>query len=572
MIKTIPKLLLLGLFFAFGAVSLLRAQEGGVAEGETVGTNPKPRELSVTAAVPVLNPPPAPILVSPANNSILTSGVVTFVWKAVTGNLAPLDRYELIINGVQRYSGIPLVNHSTDDYVLTFDGTDYHLALRQDRYLPDGVYTWRVRVVDVNDRGTDSTTWNFTIDSRAPPLIITSIDGESVNISATDPSSIPGDPVEVGHPRPEIIGRSDPGTEIQLTVTFSDGSTRQYTASADVNGNFGFTLETLPANQIVALKFVAIDTAGLSTVLDGLRLIYRPAVIVITIPPIIPGLPPTITIEIPPFPTLVVPGFNRIFPTPYPGYIPSPPPPTLRVIELPVFDSTIWLLLILMGILGYLLTLFWIIGNSWLWWPAFLRSLFRFFFFPAPARRHELREQDGQRFLPWCGFTLLWLDERRRPHYRRLISDLNGNWETPFQLELLYQLALHTRHFDYPADRIQISEVRPTDRERVLYLSGESFLIFDPTQQQYTSAIEYFAIARGIDFRFTTWVRRWRSGLGLWILRLPRLFLWLSLAASLWILWHVPLWWSAVLTGLIGWLIIRDWRAKVSAQLEVYVS
>src|SRR5688572_7281971 len=90
--------LVVGVFFLFvgGATRADIDSDGdGIGDNEQVTTNPKVRDTVVTATVRAQQAPPYPILIAPANESKLTSGVVTFEWYAVTGSLSPLDRYEL---------------------------------------------------------------------------------------------------------------------------------------------------------------------------------------------------------------------------------------------------------------------------------------------------------------------------------------------------------------------------------------------------------------------------------------------------------------------------------------------
>ncbi len=569
--------LLIVAWFLLGVVGgVARAQEGGVAPGETTATNPKDRDLSVTASVTARGgPPPYPILVSPAQNAILTSGVVTFVWQEVTGHTAALDRYELNLNGTKKFGDISLTAETTADYVLTISDGKYYLALKADKYLIDGLYTWHIRVVDVNGLGSDSTTRTFTVDSTPPPLLVTGIDGQAVTISAADPNSISSEPITVQHSQPLLIGKTDAGAEVQLTVTYPDGSTASYKVTADINGVFGFTLESLTANQVISLKFIAIDLAGLSTVLDGVRLQYQPRVIVIPIPPIIPGLPPEIIIPVPSLPSLpiVPPVISRIFPTPFPPVtepIVTPLPQPVKIVSLPIFAATPWLWLVAGGLFGYTLSLFWLTGNAWSWLPFFLGELMHFWFWPWWHRHHELRSQEEGRCLPWTGFTLVGLDEQRRTRVHRVLTDWAGCWSVPLTTWVMYQVVQQSAGFEYPADRINLSEVRIDSTERQIYLAGESIWLFDPKQRQQASTVEYVALPVSLSYRLVIWVRRWRPGRRRLWLYLPRLFLGIALAASAWVLGHVPLAWSAILLVLILWLVGRDLTARLPSRLAVY--
>lgn len=248
---------------------------------------------------------------------------------------------------------------------------------------------------------------------------------------------------------------------------------------------------------------------------------------------------------------------------PGPPRLVFPPLPGLAVI----LFSLVFLLLLL-----YPLALFALTGNPLAWLLAFLAALLRFFFLPWPPRRHELREQTKQRLLPWCGFRLVWQDKRGRQRSRRLVSDLGGRWETPFVLELAYAIALHTRGFEYPADQIRVSEVRPTNQPRWLYLVGESFWLYNPARPVQPTTIERFSIAQNLDYRFVVWARQWRPVVGRLWLYLPRLLLVFSLVGAIGLLLTLPAWWTIILAIFIGWLLLRDVWGRVPQKLEVYVA
>ncbi|MCD8484106.1 hypothetical protein LRY60_00610 [Candidatus Woesebacteria bacterium] len=361
------------------SASSVFAQQG-VLPGEVVQTNPKDRPVEVTASVPPQGAPPAPILVRPENNDIYRTGKILFQWKGVD-HVSAIDRYELYLNGQLKFGPIHITNQETDDYILTYNATEnlYSLQLKQEAALADGVYTWKIRVIDTNDRGTDSTTWTFTIDSTPPPIIVTEIDKDPYAISASDPSTFPTEPISVRDRSPVIRGNSETGSELEVVVRYPDGTIwHMYTTEVLSGGGFVINFSNVPLDTVMHLTITAIDPATNTTVLDAIDLIYRSPEIVIPLPDIFP-FPLTIRvripgqiIEIPDIDLPDIPGLPQPEPA-EPTTTPSPRPeekpvtPTEQVFTRPVQPLGMLFVGIWLGLGWYVLALYWITGNRWTW-------------------------------------------------------------------------------------------------------------------------------------------------------------------------------------------------------------
>lgn len=252
-------------------------------------------------------------------------------------------------------------------------------------------------------------------------------------------------------------------------------------------------------------------------------------------------------------------------PTPLPTVPPTPVP-------LPTVPPSLLGGLGLAGLLGYVFLLFFLTGNPIGFLLAFLISLLQFWLLPWPGKKHELREQEGKRAIPWAGFFLTWLDDKKRSHSKRVMTNLLGQWDTRMVAEVMYQVALSSQSFQYPADKVSSSERRPEKGERQLYVVGESIWLFDRKKKPQITTIQFFAIPLDIAFHFVVWVKRWRPGRARWQLFLPRLFLLVALAASAGLAFFSPQWWTILLLVWVVYVLLRDIFAHVPRQLEVYTA
>jgi hypothetical protein len=558
------------LVLVLGLPTLAFAQDSGLLDGETVQTNPKNRPVIVSASVASQNAPPYPVLIAPANNAILTSGVVVFEWEMPTGHTAALDRFELYLNGTLKFGNIDTEAQETDDYKLTVtEGNKYRLELKQDKWLPDGQYTWKIRVVDVNDRGSDSSTWSFLIDSTPPNILITEIDGKTTAVSAADPTTIPTDPIIVTRPGPVIKGHTEAGSNVVLTVTFPDGSTQQYQTSADGNGYFSFTLGGLPANKVVTLTFRATDLAGLTRTLDGLKLMYEPRKIIITLPPIFPQ-PVTLTIFVwqPGFdiPRTIVSALKDL-PPPFGPLVVQVLEPELtaptKLIEVPVFAvgpyAFAWLLLIF----GYVLAVFMLTRNALSYFFTYLMSFMQFWIIGSRGQYRWL-SGGGLLPLPFFGFTLSWLDEKEKLHTEHHVATPLGTWQVPFVEGRLLSVRSEHTLYPFPPSRVAVREM--TDG---IVLTSNALALREGKPAERTEA-GLGVTSKEKVVAVTSPIQRsgWPSILSF----LPRLILLLMLILVLWVIWHAKTFLTIFLLIFTLWIFARDLQIGLRKRLEVYVS
>jgi hypothetical protein len=527
----------IALALVFGSVLGIGCQG---AQAETLSVN---RSATVSASIKQTQVPPTPILISPPNGAMLTSGVVTFVWKNGGEHIAPLSHYELSLNGQKKFGNIQLTNESNSEYILTFDGTQYSLKLTNDHWLPDGAYTWKIRVVDANNLGTDSTTWSFTIDSQPPPLLIVEVDGQTTSISAADPTTVPAQPIVVKHVDPIVKGKTQALSEVQLEVTYPDGHTWLYKTFASEFGDFTFRLEELPNNQPVHLRFTAIDPWFNATVLSGIQLIYQSRVIHIVIPLPIPH-PPVLDIyyTLPRLPTFLATPTPQVVVSPLPTSMPTPMgQPVVRVVEVPTFPLSPWLLGWLLAIVGYVVTLFWLSGNRWRYFLDFGWNLLKWWIWGAGKQPHRLIRWWERIPVPLVRFEIWWMDARRRSRRRALWSSPLGTWDFLAVADQIYSVKSTHPHWQYPVDwealNLSATSQTPTpwrgiseaidSQHHTLFLNGESFIL-NGTGKQYATNSETVAVPSALDYHWEVWLNPVPRSRKLLLARLPRLLLWLA--------------------------------------------
>lgn len=313
-------------FFLFNFISSrIFAQVPGIEPGET-NEQPKTRSSVVTASVPDIVPPSAPILVSPLNSAVLTNNQVSFVFTGSTDNVG-IDHYQFWLDGVLTYANLNPSGEITTQYSLTVIGNQFTLlpALAQ----TDGDHTWKVVALDAAGNLANSATWQYSVDSQAPTFLITSIDGQVYSISAQDLLTIPTTAIPVASAEPILSGLGEVNSTGVVSVSISGQATQLITFSISSAGVWQIQLPSIPYDTTVWLNFTITDPAGNVSVLSDLPLI-RPSTPVIVATPtvgVISGTPsPTIPLPpiigpvmpSPPFPALPLPLPSLPFPLPSP--------------------------------------------------------------------------------------------------------------------------------------------------------------------------------------------------------------------------------------------------------------
>lgn len=561
--------------FLLLAVSVMPSlAQQGVLPGETTATNPKDRTVTVQAEVVGSVAPLAPSLVAPSNGALLTGGVVVFEWtQSLAEGGAALDRFELYLNGTLLYGPIHTTNQTTDNYILTVtNGNQYRLQLQQDKWLPDGAYFWRMRVVDVNDRGSDSATWAFTIDSTAPNILITEVDGQITAISASDQNSLPAQPLIVSRSSPEIVGQTEAGSELELTITFLDGSSQRYRVTAGSDGSFIFFLSDLPANQNMALSITATDLAGLTRTLEGVSLVYRPRTLSVTVPAIPPitQQPVTLTLFVWQPPTLrrvesvvkdlpppVGPLAESVLEKPERPIVsvPSLEASTTRTAQLMNFTS-IWIGMFIL----YIVSIFVITRNALIFFPVYLVSLFRMWV-PLFTAKHFWMD-NKKTPLPFLGFKTTILREDRHFETRWQVSSVQGNWSLPFVDGSLVTLELHHPQLSFPAGHVDDS------LHGIGVVLSQAELLF--TRQTEKEKVGLATFVQESDVIVAPVKRKHDEGWWQPLLFVPRLFLLILFAFSLYSFWQTPTGLTAFLFFVAFWIALRDITVRLPAKLGIY--
>ncbi len=275
----------------FFAVTSVHAQGLEIEPGETL-SQPKTRATKVTAGIRDTEAPSTPILIAPANTSIVVTNTPTFVWKESVDNFA-VQKYELILDGITTFAPIPLTNTDTSAFSLSYSGTTKEYTLVPKSGLTEGSHSWKIVAYDFYSNQTSSVTWTFTIDSRAPIFVITIIDITKVSISAQDLSTVPEKPVVSTSIEPLLKGTGEAGSTVRLTVR--DGSSPQLTSTFTIasDGTWSQQLDRIPRDVIIYLDFLITDTAGNISALEDVPIIVYSKEIVIPVPttPIVISVP-----------------------------------------------------------------------------------------------------------------------------------------------------------------------------------------------------------------------------------------------------------------------------------------
>lgn len=268
-------------------------------------------ENEITATVPDHVAPSTPILISPENNALLNDATPTFVWQGSTDNVG-VSHYSMSLDGSILFNNIPTSGSSQSGYTLSYDsGTGYY-SLTPNSLISNGSHTWKITAYDAAGNYTDSVTWTFTIDTRAPAFVVEQIGSETVSISAQDLDTIPSDPIRLTENEPLLTGTGEAGSTVQVTIRTPD-ETETATFTIGSNGKWQLQLGILPRGVIIYLDFVIQDLAGNISVLKDLPiLIESPTVVVPPATPLPPGatpLPPGVTPAPPviPEPPIVIP-------------------------------------------------------------------------------------------------------------------------------------------------------------------------------------------------------------------------------------------------------------------------
>lgn len=302
----LKKFVLLFIFVAIhhSLTPIVFSQSGGVGDGETVTTNPKTRDNTVTATVPDIVDPSVPILIDPEDEELINDATPAFIWQESTDNVG-ISYYELYIDGNLLFGSIPTSDTTTGDYTLTYNSTSGRYTLVPLSSISNGDHTWQIKVYDAAGNSNSSVIWDFTIDTQAPSFVIQTIGPLITNISASNINSVPDEPIELEDNEPEFTGTAESNSTVQVTVQIPGESNQTINFSTGSSGNWDFQLGILPRDEVITLNFVITDQAGNISIITDLKILIIQKFIII---------PPTPTPTPTPVPT----------PTPIPGVTPTP--------------------------------------------------------------------------------------------------------------------------------------------------------------------------------------------------------------------------------------------------------
>lgn len=253
------------------------------------------------------DPPGVVILITPQNNAIVNTNKPTLTWKRAEDPTG-IKKYTLSLDGSVLFDDIPTSATENSEYVLKYDSnTEYYSLTPKDSFV-DGAHTWKVRAENNVGLGTNSATWNFTIDTLAPPFVVTNIGNVTTSISAQDPSTVPAVPIELSANEPLIVAAGEANATVTMTVIIPGDPIQSYTSDISAQGTWGQQLGTLPRDVVMLLNFVIVDQAGQVSTLSDVPFII-PAIPVVfppTTPP--PPLPTPVTQPPPLLELRVIPG------------------------------------------------------------------------------------------------------------------------------------------------------------------------------------------------------------------------------------------------------------------------
>lgn len=223
---------------------------------------------TVSATVKDHTDPSAPILVSPTNNSSVTTQKPPFTWEPSTDDVG-VTAYRLTIDGSVFISSIATSATENSTYKLEING-DGSLKLTPKNSISDGTHTWKITAFDAAGNSEDSATWTFTIDSQAPNFTLTKIGSTTVNISAQNSSTWPTAPYTISDNPATLIATTEGSSVVEVKVYWN--STLQQTVSTAASGGSWTTiLGIVPRDTIITLDFLIRDGVGLTSVLEDIQ-------------------------------------------------------------------------------------------------------------------------------------------------------------------------------------------------------------------------------------------------------------------------------------------------------------
>ncbi len=216
------------------------------------------RGTQVTAGVPDIIKPSAPILISPDNNSQINIAIPDFIWIGSTDNVE-VAYYRLWVDGSIMYD---LIDPSS-----IVNGV---FTLNSLHPLADGQHFWQVEAVDTSGNSSFSAIWYFIIDTLAPAFSIDQIGQLPVDFTA--PSDLTESGLLIVHTNsPVLHGTGEPGAQVKLIIVLPDGQTIVIDFVIGPDGVWTTQLPQLPENATISLSFIIQDAAGNISMIQNLQ-------------------------------------------------------------------------------------------------------------------------------------------------------------------------------------------------------------------------------------------------------------------------------------------------------------
>ena len=212
----------------------------------------------VTAGVPDIIKPSAPILISPDNHGQINIAFPDFIWIGSTDNVE-VAYYRLWVDGSIMFD---LIDPSS-----VVNGV---FTIKPLHALADGQHFWQVEAVDTSGNSSFSATWYFTIDTLAPAFGIDQIGQLPVEFTA--PADLTDSGLLIIHTNsPVLQGTGEPGTQVKLIITLPDGQTIVIDFVIGPDGIWTTQLPQLPENATISLSFIIQDAAGNISMIQNLQ-------------------------------------------------------------------------------------------------------------------------------------------------------------------------------------------------------------------------------------------------------------------------------------------------------------
>ena len=212
-------------------------------------TLPKCEELSFSGGTFVFNvthfttfssrnntPPGAPVLILPANNTVITNRTPTFLWNNSEDNESDTKLYNLLVANASSFALANIVINQTS-IAEDSDGNTSFTPTSALRF--DVTYFWRVRANDsAGNIGQFSTTFNFTLESVLEINLSTAI----INFINLSPPDNNYNDTEDDNPAPFLIENTG---NVGANVTFN--GTRLWQEGAFPSSNYQYRINNTPS-------------------------------------------------------------------------------------------------------------------------------------------------------------------------------------------------------------------------------------------------------------------------------------------------------------------------------------